>query len=275
MNEMEIIQPQEENSAETEVVEEVVTEAVEAERVEQAAEAEQSLEDATYDAGAHVEQSGNFEQSEQVETTLTTAVDEIVDAADHVSAQPSTLGQEVDPVTGESKPSGEASQGEAEAGEADEEILQVEPIERDAQMDAAVDQVATEAENTLPDDDAVVDVVEPTEETLAVDGEKTTLPVDDGVAAPAAEATHDVEAQTLGPEKLPETRKMPVGMGKNGALFPGGAGVKTGGSMPAGGKTSGGGAPVGQLRGWLKGHEVGRHDEWNFRLFQWHIENFL
>jgi hypothetical protein len=255
MNEMEIIQPQEENGAEA--VEEAITETVEAEQVEQAAEAEQSLEDATYDAGAHVEQSGNFEQAEQAETTLTTVVDEIVDAADQVSAQTSTRGQEVDPVTGESKPSGGATGGETEAAQADEEILQVEPVEKDAQMDAAVDRVATEAKSTLPDDDAVVNVVEPSEETPATEGEKTTLPVEDGVAAPTAEATHDVEAQALGPEKLPETRKMPVGMGKNGALFPAGAGVKTGGSMPAGGKTSGGGAPVGNYGSGSRGTKWG------------------
>ena len=88
MSEIEFIQPQE-------VTEEFQT---------TDAAAEQRLADATYEAGARVEQSGSYAQSEQVETTYTTVVESIVDVADQEAVQKESLAASIDPVSSKRLP---------------------------------------------------------------------------------------------------------------------------------------------------------------------------
>jgi hypothetical protein len=67
--------------------------------------------------------------------------------------------------------------------------------------------------------------------------------------------TGELDPQRLGPENLPQNEKLPVGMGPNGALFPGGGKLPGGkGGPPQGGKTNGGGPPVGNYGSGSKGN---------------------
>jgi len=71
--------------------------------------------------------------------------------------------------------------------------------------------------------------------------------------------TGEIDPQRLGPESLPQNEKLPVGMGPNGALFPGGGKMPGGkGGFPGGSKTNGGGPPVGNYGGGSKGNGKGK-----------------
>ncbi|MBL7162397.1 MAG: hypothetical protein ISS57_07305 [Anaerolineales bacterium] len=254
MNGMDEIQPQEV----AEVTE--TTEAV----------SEQTLEDATYDADAHVEQSGNYEQSEQVETTFTEVVDSIVEAPDQVPVQEgSKLTKEVDPVTGQSKPSGGGSE---ETGAEEEVPLEVEEdlSEMEAPAGTAVEEVDqtgsdTNTEAAIASDaaDAQRDGEEYGDTTALTGDEKPgaqTAVVEKSVGLVGDEGVDPGQIEEPQIERhLPEEEILAAGMGKHGLITEGAAEKQMPGTkedIPGMGKgTSGGGPPVGNYGGSKGSHD--------------------
>jgi len=250
MNGMDEIQPQEV----AEVTE--TTEAV----------SEQTLEDATYDADAHVEQSGNYEQSEQVETTFTEVVDSIVESPEQAPVQEeSKLTQDIDPVTGQSKPSGG---GSSETG-AEEEPLVVDEDQSEMQSpdettteavedvdktggDADADAANARREGEEYGDTAVLTDDEKPETQIAAVEKPAGLVDEEGFDADQIDKPQ-IERQ------LPEEKILAAGMGKHGLITEGAAekqmpGMKE--DIPGMGKgTSGGGPPVGNYGGSKGSHD--------------------
>ncbi len=241
MDEMEITQPEE-------IIE--VSESTEAPAVK-----EQTLEEATFEADAHVEQSGNYEQSEAVETAMTDVIDSIIEEPAQESVETPRMTQEVDPVTGQSKPGdgggSEESGAEEEALVVDQDQSEMEapvgsavdeseqqPI-GDSEADIASDAIEARREGEEYDDTAVTAVTgdeKPGTQTVEVN-EPTGIVEDVGVDVGQIEQPQ-IERQ------LPEEEILADGMDKQG-LMPGAQSGK--GAGPPGGKgTSGGGLPVGQ-----------------------------
>ncbi len=254
MDEMEITQPEENVE---------ISEEIEAPSTE-----EQSLEEATYDADAHVEQSGNFEQSEAVETAFTEVVDSIVEAPDREPPQEdSKLTKDVDPVTGQSKPSGG---GSSEETGVEDEPLEVTEDQSEAQApDAYVSEAGVEDERgEQPGTEMASDASEARREgeeygddtdTAIVTGESDE-PQIAAVEKPAGiveDEGFDV-GQIDKPQidrQLPQEEILAAGMAKHGLIpgeaqgKPGSAGVEGEGYPGLGKGTSGGGPPVGSHRG--------------------------
>ena len=238
MNGMDEIQPQEVSEA-TEVVE------------------EQALAEATYDADAHVEQSGNYEQSEAVETTFTEVVDSIVEAPEQTPVEEPKMTQEVDPVTGQSKPSGGGSE---ETGPEEEPlVVDEDQSEMEAPAGTAVEEVDQTGSDTNTDAEAASDAANAQRE-----GEEYgSTAVLTGDEKPGAQATAvDKSVGLVGDEgvdagqieepqierHLPEEAILAAGMGKYGLITGDAQGKQKHGmgDRPGMGKgTSGGGSPVG------------------------------
>lgn len=253
MDEMEIIPPEE-------IVE--APEATEVPAVE-----EHVLEDATYDADAHVEQSGNFEQSEAVETTLTEVVDSVVEEPAQTPVEEPKITQEVDPVTGQSKPS---SGGSEETG-AEEEPLVVDEDQSEMEDPAGnVTEVEVAQTEGGQEADAASDAAEAQREgeeygdtEVLTDDEKpgTQTPVVEQSVEPVGDERVDA-GQIEEPQiekQLPNEEILAAGMGKHGLIPETQTGKKlpgTGGGYPGQGKgTSGGGPPVGQYGAGSKGQD--------------------
>ncbi len=233
MDEMEITQPEEivEVSAET----------------ESPAMEEQSLADATYDAGARVEQIGDYEQSEVVEATFTEIVDSMVEAPQQTPVEESKIPQEIDPLTGQSKP------GDSSTDETDivEEPLQVDEDQSQIESPGALAETVDDVDRI--DDRAVTDqetdaqrigedygntatiTDEGTPETQVAVGEKPTGVIEDEGIDAGQIQTPQIERQ------IPEEEILADGMIKGG-LMPQGESEKQTHDMGKG--TSGGGPPV-------------------------------
>lgn len=249
MDEMEITQPEE-------IVE--APEATEAPAVE-----EQVLEEATYEADAHVEQSGSYEESEAVETAMTEVVDSIIEEPAQMAVEEPKRTQEVDPVTGQSKPSGGGSE---ETGTEEEEPSLVVVDEDQSDLEAPAEAVAdTDEEVEDLDQTVVVEEADAASDAAEArrEGEEygdTTATAVTGDEKPGAQ-TVVVEEPTgiVGDEgvdidqieqpqierQLPEEEILAAGMDKQG-LMPGAPSGK-GAGPPSGKGTSGGGLPVGQF----------------------------
>ena len=246
MDEMEITQPEE------------IIEASDEPEAE-----EQSLEDATYEADAHVEQSGDFEQSEQVETAITDIVDTLIEEPAQASEQESQIARDIDPDTGESKPSGSAP-AETSVEEEDPIVLDEGQGENEPPDEGLPE--AVKEEDNLGKSDEEADVASDAADARR-DGEvyeedmDSVIVTNDTTESQTATVEHpvgivnegDFDADQLEPPQierhLPEEEILAEGLGKHG-LIPGAVDGKKlpggGGDYPGLGKgTSGGGPPVG------------------------------
>ncbi|MBC8508093.1 MAG: hypothetical protein ISR58_05285 [Anaerolineales bacterium] len=252
MDEMEIIQPEDNMEI--------------SEEIEAPSEEEQSLEEATYEAEAHVEQSGNFEQSEAVETAMTDVIDSIIEEPAQESVEEPKMTQDVDPVTGQSKPSdGGTEEGGSDMSGADEEpslVVDEDQSENEAPAGSAVD----ESEDQPGGDteaDVASDAAKARREGEEYADDKDTAMVTDDTAEPGI-ATVEKPAELVEDEvldtgqidqpqierQLPQDEILAAGMAKHG-LIPGeeqgkaGAAGAEGEGYPGLGKgTSGGGPPM-------------------------------
>jgi len=246
MEDMEITQPEE-------IIET-------SETVEDLAVEEQILEDATYEADAHVEQSGSFEESEAVETAMTDVVNSIVEEPAQAAVEEPKITQEVDPVTGQSKPSGGGS--EETSVEEQETLVAAEyqsELETPAETDTDADEPVEDVDKTVvvEEADAASDAAEARREGEEYDDTTVTAVTGDEkpgtqtvvVEEPTGIVEHEgvdvgqIEQPQI-ERQLPEDEILADGMDKQG-LMPGATSGK--GAGPPGGKgTSGGGLPVGQ-----------------------------
>ncbi len=231
MSEMEILQP-EENLENVESID----------RTE-----EQALQETAHEPGSRVEQTQDFEQAEAVEGVLTAAM---ADGEAGVRTQPEVSGtpQESakiaqDPLTGKSY-GGE--QGNSSGGSSSEEEPALAEGSGEAPYAPAQGQAITEPAN----DDAgriPSSEIDGNDPVFEMDGAASGQGQDfsEGNAEPGKQIG-EFDPQRIDPGQLPQEKQIPVGMGKDGALFPqGGKNMPGGqGGPPQGSSTSGGGPPV-------------------------------
>ncbi len=249
MDELEIIQP-EENTESAEVGEAT-------ERVE-----EQTLEDATHDPGARVEQTGDYGQAEAVEGALTEAVENVKQQAISPETQPESgvkpdepESQAGDPLTG--KGYGQQSQDSNEGSES-EDLAMADTSSAGGEAGA---QVQTEGVSDTQavgqgtgDRDVDPGQIDGNEPVTQMDGQEydPSGAIGEGVAEPQ-EGTGQVDPQRVGNGQLPEELLTPQGApGMQGSK---GGGKKTPGTPPK----SGGGPPTGHHGGGGKGEGDGWH----------------
>lgn len=285
MDEMEVIQT-EENAGSSEAVE--VVEVVETAETE----VEQVVEEATHEPGARVEETQDFVQAEAVEMEFTEIMEEpeavaeteaaetiaeaeaIAEAEESLEMTPGSepegmakpdepVAQARDPLTGK----GYGEQTQSPGGEPEEEFVMAENLDESAEIQTQTEGLTntgigeTEA-GGLEADPSLIDGNEPLyqvdDETTDINGAVGTQ---DGFND---EMTGELDPQRLGPENLPQNERLPVGMGPNGALFPGGGKLPPGGNggYPQGSKTNGGGPPVGNYGSGSKGNGKGKVTYW-------------
>jgi len=238
MSEMEEIQPQE------------VSESTDAPAAE-----EQTLADATYEADAHVDQSGNYEESEAVETAMTDVIDSIVEEPAQESVEAPRITKEVDPVTGQSKPGDSSGSEESGAEEQPSLVVEEDQSEIEAPAGSAVDE-SEEQPGVDMEGEIASDAAEARREGEEYgDDGNTAIVTDDGeesgianVEKPAGLVEDEgVDAgqidEPLIERQLPQEEILAAGMDKQG-LMPGKAGAAQEGYPGFGKGTSGGGPGV-------------------------------
>jgi hypothetical protein len=219
-----------------------------------------SLHEATEDPGARVEHQ-DISQAEAVEAELTVVMD---DTGASTSSQPDVQAtpdepqsQARDPLTGK----GYGGQNQSQGSETEEEEYTVaEPLDEadtpqvQGTFTGTVDQEAEDLEaDDMKADPHLIDGNDRVYQVGDESGDvKGAIGTDNGFNE---DLTGDLDQQRLGPENLPDKGRIPVGMGPNGALYPGGGKMPGGkGGFPGGSKTNGGGPPVGNYGGGSKGN---------------------
>lgn len=266
-----------------------VIETVEAEVVE-----EQAVEDATYDPGARVEETQSYAEAEAVESELTAVmtepeaadaeaanmavmpasetesaaeagvIAEIDESADMTSgsepgdmAKPDEpVGQARDPLTG--KGYGEQTQSPSGEAEADD-LLMAEPLDESEAVQvqtAGLTGEAFEQEAQAADTEVDPSLIDGNETDYQVNEESGNISGAVGTQDGFNEdVTGELDPQRLGPDGLPQEELLPIGMGPNGAIIPGGGKLPNGkGGFPGGSSTNGGGPPVGNYGSGSKGN---------------------
>jgi len=209
---------------------------------------QESLNDATSEPRSHIEQTGDYEQSEGVQAVFEIVVEQHDSKPGNTQAEKISDGKSgktfKDPLTG--KGYGGDKESSSESSTDDEEPVVAEQSE--TVMDVmpqtkAVTSSQEESETGM----SSPNVIDGNEPVYQMDEQDTNFSknVGTGVELPS-EVSKDFEQQRLGPENLPEKGRIPIGMGTNGALFPGGGKMPRGkGPGMGGSSTSGGGPPVG------------------------------
>lgn len=267
MEELEITQ--EEIIEEAEEAAETEVEAVEATEAE-----EQAVNDATHDPGARVEETQDFAEAEAVEAELTEVME--ADEAEEAEAEAiaeAGLGEEPgmvtpdepqgqyrDPLTG--KGYGDQDQSSEGESEAEEYILAEtldeieEPQVQSEGLAASGTEGAGAAEtgvDGMQADPSLIDGNEPGYHVEDKNGDISgAVGTQDGFSE---DMTGELDPQRLGPDGLPQEELLPIGMGPNGAIIPGGGKLPGGkGGFPGGSSTNGGGPPVGNYGSGSKGN---------------------
>jgi len=249
--------------SQAEAVEVELTEVIpepEAIDAEAAAEIAEPQEEAGVATVAETDSSAVAETEPEAETEALAETDE---TADMTMAKPDEpVGQARDPLTG--KGYGGQSQSSESEPEAEEFVL--------AETLEDVEETQVQAEGFTPTLETQSSGMSGTEvDPGLIDGNEPGYQVDTTGDANGAvggvigtqggfneDMTGELDPQRLGPDGLPQDERLPIGMGPNGALFPGGGKLPGGkGGFPGGSSTNGGGPPVGNYGGGSKGNGKG------------------
>jgi hypothetical protein len=239
-------------------------EAVETEMVEvledTEAKPEETTEEAVVEAESIVEYEAQESTADAVEETEASSIPMLGSESEGMVTPDEPQGQYRDPLTG--KGYGEQTQSSDESEPEAEEYVMAEPLDEAEGIQVQAEGVTTTQTQEPQSDGTLADpgLIDGNEPSYQVDPEagdiSGSIGTQDGVND---DLTGELDPQRLGPENLPQNEKLPVGMGPNGALFPGGGKLPGGkGGPPQGSKTNGGGPPVGNYGGGSKGNGKGK-----------------
>jgi len=205
---------------------------------------QESLDDATFEPGAHVEQTGDYEQSEAVQTAFEIVINQQESTPESVPAENISDGKSEgtfkDPLTGK----GGDDHGSSSGSKSSDEPVMDHTAEGEQPANAISDSKAAGKEPVgIPPSD--IDGNEPVYE-MDPDASGSGKEFNEGTNKPAGN-TGGIDPQRLGKENLPEGRLYPQ-------AGPGMKGPKSGGKKPGTPPKSGGGPPVGGFGSGSKGN---------------------
>lgn len=221
----------------------------------------ESIQEAAHEPGTRIEETQNFTEAEAVESSLTAAIAESETATLSPPEMAGTPQESPkiaqDPLTGKNYGGEQNNTPDSNSSDSDATLEAATPGEGGAQAQSGA-VIATAKDSGQSAEQVPTSEIDGNDPVYRFDGE---TPGTTGAVgkenAPGDKVGNGFDPQRLGPENLPQQGKLPVGMGKDGALFPGGGKHLPGsdqGKMPQGSKTNGGGPPVGNYGPGSKGN---------------------